>query len=112
MVRVTAPERGDIILLSFEPQRGREQTDKRPALVLSPHSYNTKTGLAVLCPITSQAKGYPFEIGLPSFLKTKGVILVDQVKSLDWQTREARILERVPSSVLVDTLSKLSLLIG
>lgn len=112
MVKPTAPNRGDIILLQFNPQKGREQTGKRPALVLSPQSYNAKVGLAILCPITQQKKGYPFEVALPKGLKTKGVILADHVKSLDFESRGTQTLERVPLSVVHEVLEILGLLLA
>lgn len=112
MVKRSAPDRGDIVSLQFDPQRGREQSGRRPALVLTPRSYNAKVGLAILCPITSHAKGYPFEVALPRTMRTKGVILADHVKSLDWQARGSRIVERVPPSVLGDVLAKLELLLA
>ena len=112
MVTSGTPNRGDIVSLQFHPQRGREQAGKRPALVLSPRSYNAKVGLAIFCPITKQAKGYPFEVSLPSGMKTKGVVLADHVKSLDWRARGARIIERVPPSVLTNILAKLELLLA
>lgn len=112
MVKVKTPARGDIVMLQFHPQRGREQAGHRPALVLSPLAYNEKVGLAILCPITSNVKGYPFEVALPSMMKTKGVILADHVKSLDWRVREAKIVERVPGPVLTEVLEKLKLLVG
>ncbi len=112
MVKIAAPHRGDIVSLQFDPQRGKEQAGRRPALVLSPLFYNAKVGLAILCPITRHAKGYPFEVALPRGMKTKGVILADHVKSLDWQAREARIIERVPPSVLANILAKLALLLA
>lgn len=108
----SAPDRGDIVSLQFDPQRGREQAGRRPALVLSPYSYNAKVGLAILCPVTSHAKGYPFEVALQKGMKTKGVILSDHLKSLDWQARGARIIERVPPSVLADALAKVELLLA
>lgn len=108
----TTPDRGDIVMLQFHPQRGREQAGRRPALVLSPCSYNAKVGLAILCPIAGAKKGYPFEVLLPATLKTKGVILADHVKSLDWQARGARIIEHVPPKVLGDVLAKLELLLA
>ena len=108
----TTPDRGDIVLLEFHPQRGREQAGRRPAIVLSPRSYNAKVGLAILCPITSHPKGYPFEVALPTGLKTKGVILADHVKSLDWVARNARRIEKVPPSVLAQVLAKLELLLS
>ena len=91
-----APEAGDIVWLNFTPQAGREQTGKRPALVLSPRSYNEKVGLMVACPITSKSKGYPFEVAMPGGLPIAGVILSDQVKSLDWKTRGASVAGQVP----------------
>ncbi len=83
------PERGDLVWLTFSPQTGHEQAGRRPAVVLSPATYNGKVGLALFCPITSQVKGYPFEVALPEGLSISGVILADQVKSLDWRAREA-----------------------
>jgi mRNA interferase MazF len=111
MVKRIVPDRGDIVSLSFDPSRGREQAGRRPALVLSPRAYNDKTGLLIGCPITMQRKGYPFEVLLPSSLHTKGVILADHVKSVDWRARNARIVEHAPLSVLTALLTKLSLLI-
>ena len=83
------PERGDIVWLNFTSQAGHEQSGKRPALTLSPLAYNRKVGLALFCPITSQEKGYPFEVGLPKEGKTTGVVLSDQVRNLDWRARKA-----------------------
>ena len=111
MVRRWQPDRGDILLLQFHPQRGREQSGYRPALVLSPRSYNMKVGLVLLCPITSKEKGYPFEVLLPSSLKTKGVILSDHIKSLDWSVRGARFVERVPKGSLEQVLLRVEALL-
>ena len=83
------PKRGHIVWIDFDPQSGHEQAGRRPALVISPVAYNEKIGLALLCPITSQVKGYPFEVALPKGLNVSGVILADQIKSLDWKSREA-----------------------
>jgi mRNA interferase MazF len=83
------PARGDVVGITFNPQAGHGQAGRRPALVLSPSSYNRKVGLAILCPITSQVKGYPFEVAIGSGSKLGGVILSDQVKSLDWRIRKA-----------------------
>jgi mRNA interferase MazF len=83
------PARSDVVWITFNPQAGHEQAGRRPALVLSPSSYNRKVGLAILCPITSQVKGYPFEVAIGSGSKLGGVILSDQVKSLDWRIRKA-----------------------
>src|SRR4030067_1632422 len=83
------PDSGDIVWIMFNPQAGHEQAGHRPALVLSPKAYNGKVGLALLCPITSQVKGYPFEVLIPEGLEIKGAVLSDQVKSLDWKERKA-----------------------
>lgn len=101
------PERGDIIWLTFNPQAGREQAGRRPALVLSPAAYNGKVGLTILCPITSQIKGYPFEVLIPPKMKISGVILSDQIKSLDWKARQAELICRLPESALNEVLQKL-----
>ena len=105
------PKRGDVVWLSFEPQAGHEQAGHRPALVLSPEAYNRKTSLAIFCPITSQVKGYPFEVHLPSGLKASGVILADQVKSFDWQARGAQFCCRIPGVTLAEVLEKLNVLL-
>ena len=101
------PERGDVVWISIDPQAGHEQAGHRPALVLSPSEYNRKTSLALLCPITSQVKGYPFEVPMPPGLSIKGVALADQVKSLDWRARRASRFSRVPSEVLAQVLQRL-----
>lgn len=91
------PDSGDIVWIMFNPQAGHEQAGRRPALVLSPKAYNGKVGLALLCPITSQIKGYPFEILIPEGLEVKGAILSDQVKSLDWKARKAVFIGKLPA---------------
>jgi mRNA interferase MazF len=106
------PDRGDIIWLSFTPQAGHEQAGRRPALVLSPAAYNDKVGLAILCPITSQIKNYPFEVLIPAGLKIGGAILSDQVKSLDWKIRQAEFICKLPASTVAEVLQKLGTLIG
>lgn len=105
------PERGDIIWLKFNPQAGREHSGRRPALVLSPGSYNSKTGLAILCPITSKEKGYPFEVKINIKEKVKGVILSDQMKSLDWRQRDADFIVKADSRIVNQVIEKISLLI-
>lgn len=105
------PERGDLVWLSFTPQAGHEQAGRRPAVVLSPKSYNQKVGLAIFCPITNQIKGYPFEVMLPKEAGATGVILSDQVKSLDWRVRNAEFIEALPESVITEVLTKLGLLL-
>lgn len=107
-----APARGDLIWLTFDPQAGREQAGRRPALVVSPAGYNTRVGLALCCPITAQKKGYPFEVPLPAGLAIEGVVLADQVKSLDWRARNAQIAGRGPQEVLEEVLSKLGVLLS
>jgi len=94
------------------PQAGHEQAGRRPALVISPASYNGKVGLALLCPITSQVKGYPFEVSIPIGLKVSGVVLSDQAKSLDWRARKAEFLCKVPQPVTLEVLEKLGALVS
>jgi mRNA interferase MazF len=107
-----APAKGDIVYLQFNPQQGREQAGTRPAVILSPKEYNAKVGLALACPITSHAKGYPFEVALPDSLKTKGVILSDHIKNLDWKARHAAFVETIPSATLEEVFEKIGLLLG
>ena len=106
------PDRGHLIWLSFSPQAGHEQAGRRPGLVLSPKSYNSKAGLLLACPITSQVKGYPFEVLLPEGLPISGAVLVDQTKSLDWQVRDASFICTIPSPVLAEALGKLTSLLS
>jgi mRNA interferase MazF len=106
------PERCDIIWIEMNPQSGHEQAGRRPALVLSPAHYNGRTGLALLCPITSQSKGYPFEVALPSDSGATGVVLADQVRSLDWRARNGAPCGRVASGVVDDVVAKLSTLLA
>ena len=100
------PARGELVWLAFTPQAGHEQAAHRPALVVSPGPYNRKVGLALVCPVTGQEKGYPFEVRLPPGLKVTGVILSDQLKSVDWKARRARHISRVPDEVLAEVLAK------
>ena len=106
------PRRGDLVWLSFDPQAGHEQAGRRPAFVLSPESYNRKTNLLLACPVTSKVKGYPFEVALPDGLPISGVILADQIKSLDWRVRKAEFVARTSASVIEDVLSLVLPLIG
>jgi mRNA interferase MazF len=106
------PEAGDLVWIDFNPQSGHEQAGRRPALVLSPAGYNGKSGLAILCPITNQEKGYPFEVPLPRGLLIKGCILADHVKNLDWKSRHAEKSGSAPKHVLDDVRSKIMLLLG
>lgn len=93
--------------ITLAPQSGHEQAGRRPALVVSPVEYNRRVGLALLCPITSRVKGYPFEVRIPDRLAIGGAILADQVKSLDWRTRSATFICRMPAAVLRETVGKL-----
>ena len=104
------PDSGDIVRIMFNPQAGHEQAGHRPALVLSPKAYNGKVGLAILCPITSQVKGYPFEVLIPEGMKVKGAILSDQVKSLDWKARKAEFACKLPPENFNEVVKKLSTL--
>lgn len=106
------PERGDAVWITLDPQAGHEQAGRRPALVLSPSAYNGRVGLALLCPITSQAKGYPFEVPLPTGLSVTGVVGADQVKSLDWRARKASRIGVVPEDVVGQVLQRLQALLG
>jgi mRNA interferase MazF len=94
------PERGDVVWLDFHPQAGHERSGRRPALVLSPETYNGRVGLAVMCPITTREKGYPFEVSIPEGFPVQGVVLVDQIRSLDWRARNASRICAVPKQVM------------
>lgn len=109
--RRRAPDTGDVVWLEFDPQSGHEQAGHRPALVLSPALYNGKTGLMVCCPLTTQIKGYPFEVVF-QLDGVRCVALADQVKSLDWRTRQAKHKGKVDQKVLVEVQAKLKVLLG
>ena len=111
MVESYIPKRGDIVWLQFNPQSGREQSGKRPALVLSHESYNKAVGLGVFCPITSVIKGYPFEILLPKTCKINGVVLADQIKSFDWKNRNAVFACKVDSATVNKVVSLINKMI-
>lgn len=111
MKREYVPQKGDVIWLKFTPRSGHEQAGKRPAIVLSPTEYNEKTSLVIVCPITSKVKGYPFEVSING-KKITGVVLSDQVKSLDWRAREAAYIETVPDETLLEIQEKLFALLG
>jgi len=106
------PDVGDLIWLTFDPQAGREQAGRRPALVLSPAAYNDKSSLALVCPISSRVKGYPFEVALPEGLAVSGVVLSDHLKSLDWRQRRAEFAVRVQGEVISEVLARLAPLLG
>lgn len=106
-----APDRGDLVWLSFDPQAGHEQAGRRPALVVSPLEYNARVGLALVCPVTSRAKGYPFEVSLPAGGAITGVVLSDQIKILDWRAWRAEVVAKVPGAVTSEVLGKLGALL-
>jgi mRNA interferase MazF len=112
VARSYVPDAGDLVWLTFDPQAGHGQGGRRPALVVSAHAYNAKARLAVACPITSQIKGYPFEVPLPAGGKIGGVILADHVKNLDWQARRAVFEAKVPTEVLMEVRERLRALLG
>ena len=105
------PDRGEVIWISLNPQAGHEQSGRRPALVVSPATYNGKVGLALLCPITNQVKGYPFEVIIPAGLEVTGAVLSDQIKSLDWKVRRAEFACKLPEAVAQEVLKKLNTLL-
>ncbi len=105
------PERGDIVWISLNPQAGHEQAGRRPAVVVSPKSYNGRVGRGLFCPITSQVKGYPFEVAVPQGLPIGGVVLADQVKSLDWRARKAEFVGRLRAEASDEVLGKLGALL-
>lgn len=106
------PDRGHFVWLSLDPTAGHEQSGRRPSLVLSPASYNGRTGLAVVCPITSRSKGYPFEVPLPAGLAVSGVVLADQARSVDWVARGAAFAGAAPAAVMAAVSRRLWQLVG
>jgi mRNA interferase MazF len=112
VVRSYVPDAGDLVWLTFDPQAGHEQRGRRPALILSPRAYNAKARLAIACPITSHAKGYPFEVALPDDSKVTGVVLADHVKNLDWNARRVQFAATAPAEVLTDVRERLRVLLG
>ncbi len=105
------PDEGDLVWLNFSPQSGHEQAGQRPALVLTPRKYHEKTNYAVVCPITSNTTPYPYKVALPDGLAITGMVLADQVKSIDRNSRKLRIVGRAPHAVLNDVRSRLASLI-
>jgi mRNA interferase MazF len=106
------PDRGDLVWSSLDPQAGHEPSGRRPALVLSPKAYNQRVGMALMCPITNQVKGYPFEVALPKGCGASGVVLSDQVKNLDWRERRTSRLGVVSADVMAEVLAKLGTLLS
>jgi len=106
------PKQGDVIWINLNPQSGHEQAGKRTALMLSPAEYNKKVGLALLCPITTQIKGYPFEVLIPAGLSVSGVVLSDQIKSLDWHARNCQFICSLPKETISEVLEKLYVILS
>ena len=111
MVIAYTPKRGDLIWVDFDPQKGKEIQKRRPVLVVSPHQYNQKVGLALCMPITSKIKGYPFEFIIDRE-GIKGAILCDQVRSLNWRKRNALFITHIPDTSLTAALGKLQVLLS
>ena len=109
---VRCPVRGDIVWIDFSPHAGHEQGGRRPGFVVSPADYNRPSGFALLCPIASKAKGYPYEVVLPEGLPTRGVVLADQARSFDWRARRAQRICSAPVDTVDEVLSKLATLVG
>lgn len=109
---VYVPDAGDLVWLTFDPQAGPEQRGRRPALILSARVYNAKSSLAIACPITSHAKGYPFEVALPTGSAITGVVLADNVKNLDWNARRVVLAAKAPSEVVTEVRERLRVLLG
>jgi mRNA interferase MazF len=105
------PKRGDLIWLTFQLQAGHEQNGRRPALVVSPAAYNGKVGLALVCPVTLQVKGYPFEVPIANETSVRGVVLADQLRSLDWQARDAEYIGHVSGDTMSEVAAKIRVLI-
>ena len=104
------PDRGDLVWVDFNPQKGHEQANKRPSVVLSPKSYNAKSSLAIMCPMTSQVKGYPFEVPFAAS-NISGAILADQVRSLDWRARSVLFIQKLPAEKVREAQEKIIMLI-
>jgi mRNA interferase MazF len=110
--RAYVPRCGDVVWITLNPQAGHEEAGRRPAVVISPQSYNGKVGLAIFCPVTSQIKAFPFEVLIPAGLPVAGVILSDQAKSLDWRARKAELICTLPTETISEVLQKLATLLS
>lgn len=104
-----APSRGDLVKLDFSPQAGTEQAGWRPAIVVSPTAFNAATGRAFVCPVTSRVRDWPFEVRVDT-TEVKGVILVDQLRTIDWDARGCRVIAAAPDDVIAAVLERLNLL--
>ena len=111
VARTYVPDSGDVVWLTFDPQAGHEQRGRRPALILSPRTYNAKARLAIACPITSHVKGYPFEVLLPPGGKIVGAVLADHVKNVDWQVRRAVFEAKAPADIMPEVRERLRALL-
>jgi mRNA interferase MazF len=109
---VYIPRQGDVVWLNFNPASGHEQGGKRPAVVITPQTYNRVAGLCFVLPVTSKEKGYPFEVRLPDNSKIHGVILADQGRTVDWKARKAEKIERIPDKALQKVKLLLKALFG
>ncbi|HEU4391784.1 MAG TPA: type II toxin-antitoxin system PemK/MazF family toxin [Blastocatellia bacterium] len=98
------PKKGDLITLSFDPQTGHEQKGRRPALVISNDLFNRHTGLAIVCPITNADRGFPFHLAVPASSSLTGFVMVEQVKSVDYTVRRAKLIRRAPTEFVEDVL--------
>lgn len=110
--KLYVPDRGDLVLVEFDPQSGKEQAGLRPALTLSPKIYNQKTGLGLFCPITTAIKGYPFETILPNTCTIRGAILADHIKNMDWRSRKAKYISKIDDYILDEVINKVAVLVG
>ena len=106
------PDTGDLVWVNFTPQAGHEQAGHRPGLILSPVEYNRKVGLAIISPVTSKQKGYPFEVELPVRAPITGVVLADQLRSIDWRARGVRKAGRAPAHVVDEVRDRIGALLG
>ena len=104
--REYVPGRGDVVWMTFSPQAGHEQSGRRPAVVISSSIYNGRTGMALCCPVTSQVKGYPFEVLVPPELKIKGAILADHIRNIDWRARRTKYIGQLPESAMDEVSGK------
>ena len=105
------PDRGDVVWLNFHPSHGHEQAGRRPAIVLSPADYNARAGLAIVCPVTGRVKHYPFEVAIPEGEGIRGAVLSDQIRSVDWKVRKAKLICRLSMPVTWQVLNKLNTLL-
>lgn len=103
---MSAPKRGDVLWLEFDGARGHEQRGRRPCVILSPHFYNKKTGMALVVPISSRVKEYPLEVALPPNLKVTGAVLCDQLRLVNWTMRDSKLIQSLPVSVMEEILAK------